>query len=181
VSDLCVPNYSSQSCGTVFKMLPQRQRYLPSRVDRTDGAGPLAPVIQGSDSNFYGTTYAGGDANGDGVIFRMTALGSLTVLHNFNGTTDGKQPSAGLVQASDSNFYGATPAGGSKNCGTLYKITSAGAFSVLYNFDNTTGATPEVTLLQHTNGDQYGDQCWWQIWHWHRLTVWTPSCSRSSA
>ncbi len=32
-----------------------------------------------------------------------------------------------------------------------------GTFSVVYNFENTHGATPEVTLFQHTNGIQYGD------------------------
>lgn len=63
------------------------------------------------------------------------------------------------MQASDGNFYGATSAGGAKDYGSLYKITSAGAFSVLYSFDNATGATPEVTLFQHTNGDLYGDTC----------------------
>jgi uncharacterized repeat protein (TIGR03803 family) len=156
VSSNCVEN-AYNTCGTVFKMTPTGSVTFLHEFDNTDGAGPLAPVVQGADGNFYGTTSRGGDANGDGVIFRLTPLGQFTVLHTFNGTADGKQPSAGLVQASDGNFYGATRMGGSKNFGTLYKITSAGAFSVLYNFDSTTGADPQVTLFQHTNGDLYGE------------------------
>ena len=156
VSSYCVNN-AYYTCGTVFKMTPSGTVTFLHEFDKTDGAGPLAPVVQGTDGNFYGTTSRGGDANGDGVIFKLTPSGQFTLLHTFNGTTDGKQPSGGLVEATDGNFYGATTIGGSKNYGTIYKITAAGAFSVVYNFDNTTGATPQVTLFQHTNGDLYGD------------------------
>ncbi|MBV9300785.1 MAG: hypothetical protein JOY62_09525 [Acidobacteriaceae bacterium] len=148
---------NTEACGTVFKMTPSGTVTFLHEFDKTDGAAPVAPVVQASDGNFYGTTSEGGDANGDGVIFKLTPSGQLTVLHSFNGTTDGKRPTAGLVEATDGNFYGATTLGGSKNYGTLYKITSAGAFSVIYNFDQTTGADPQVTLFQHTNGDLYGE------------------------
>jgi hypothetical protein len=80
-----------------------------------------------------------------------------------NGTTDGGGPVAGLVQATDGNFYGVNASGGSKSncngapCGTFFKITPTGTYSVLYNFDGTTGADPTVTPFQHTNGFIYGD------------------------
>src|ERR1700683_4874483 len=78
-----------------------------------------------------------------------------------NGTTDGYTPAAGLVQATDGDLYGANQRGGNSNCGapcgTLFRITPAGAYSVLYNFDGTNGADPSVTPLQHTNGLVYGD------------------------
>lgn len=41
--------------------------------------------------------------------------------------------------------------------GTIYRTTTQGAFSALYNFDRPTGSTPEVTLLQHTTGILYGE------------------------
>jgi uncharacterized repeat protein (TIGR03803 family) len=155
LSSTCVA--AALTCGTVFKMTPSGTVTFLHEFDKTDGAGPLAPVVQGTDGDFYGTTSGGGDANGDGVIFKLTPSGQYTVLHIFNGTTDGKRPDAGLVEATDGNFYGTTTLGGSKNYGTLYKITPSGTFSVLYNFDNTTGAIPQVTLFQHTNGDLYGE------------------------
>jgi len=124
---------------------------------KTDGAGPIGPVIQGTDGNFYGTTSEGG-TSGLGVVFKLTSAGVLTVLYNFNGT-DGQTPDAGLVQANDGNFYGVASAGGTLGFGTIFKITSTSdhTFSVLYNFENTHGATPEVTLFQNTNGVLYGN------------------------
>lgn len=122
---------------------------------KTDGAGPIGPVTQGSDGNFYGTTSEGG-SSGLGVVFKLTAAGVLTVLHNFNGT-DGQTPDAGLVQANDGNFYGVASAGGTLGFGTIFKLTSTGTFSVVYNFESTHGANPQVALFQHTNGILYGD------------------------
>ncbi len=128
------------------------------QFDKTNGAGPIGPLVQGSDGNFYGTTSYGGDANGDGVIFQLTPLGKIKVLHFFNGT-DGKQPLGGLIQATDGNLYGTASAGGLNGFGTLYKIATTGgtSFKVLHDFDNATGETPEVTLFQHTNGILYGE------------------------
>jgi uncharacterized repeat protein (TIGR03803 family) len=76
--------------------------------------------VQGSDGNFYGTTYAGG-ANGDGTVFKITPSGTLTTLYNFAGS-DGVAPLAGLVQGSDGNFYGTTQQGGANNVGTVFRL-----------------------------------------------------------
>src|SRR6202022_3561547 len=132
--------------GTVFKMTPAGKVTFIYEFDKTHGAGPIGPVIQGTDGNFYGTTSEGG-TNGFGVVFKVTPAGVLTVLHDFNGT-DGETPDGGLVQANDGNFYGVASAGGTLGFGTIFKITSTGTFTVLYNFENTHGATPEVTLFQ---------------------------------
>jgi uncharacterized repeat protein (TIGR03803 family) len=84
---------STMSCGTVFKMTPAGKVTFLYQFDQVNGAKPLGPLVQGTDGNFYGTTAAGGDANGDGVIFKLTSQGKITILHKFNGT-DGKQPTA---------------------------------------------------------------------------------------
>jgi uncharacterized repeat protein (TIGR03803 family) len=153
----CVAAFASSTCGTVFKITPSGTVTFIYEFAKTDGAGPIGPVIQGTDGNFYGTTSEGG-TSGFGVVFKLTSSGVLTVLHDFNGT-DGKTPDAGLVQANDGNFYGVASAGGTLGYGTIFKITSTSdhTFSVIYNFDNTHGATPEVALFQHTNGILYGD------------------------
>jgi uncharacterized repeat protein (TIGR03803 family) len=156
--------YSSNFGGSVFKVTP-RGKFTPLHVfTGPDGGLPFGPLVLGSDGNFYGTA-AGGGTEGGGVVFKITPQGNFTVLHNMNGTTDGNSPFAGLVQASDGNFYGATVNGGDPNCtvfgspgcGTLFKITPQGDYSVLYNFDGVTGAGPFVTPLQHTDGLIYGD------------------------
>lgn len=156
ITSTCVAVLASPTCGTVFKITPGGTVTFIYEFAKTDGAGPIGPVIQGTDGNFYGTTSEGG-TSGFGVVFKLTSAGVLTVLHNFNGT-DGKTPDAGLVQANDGNLYGVASAGGTLGYGTIFKTgTSPGTFSVLYNFENTHGATPEVTLFQHTNGILYGD------------------------
>jgi uncharacterized repeat protein (TIGR03803 family) len=62
---------------------------------------------------------------GFGVIFRMSPTGSLSVVHEFDGT-DGETPYAGLVRASNGIHYGTTSAGGTRNAGTIYSLSPSG-------------------------------------------------------
>jgi uncharacterized repeat protein (TIGR03803 family) len=110
------------------------------------------PIIQASDGNFYGTTRTGG-SSGYGVVYEITPAGVYTVLHNFKAFGAGSDPFAGLVQATDGKFYGATTGPGN----ILYQITSAGIYTILYTFTPTTGQLPFVSLFQNTNGILYGD------------------------
>src|SRR5271154_1674644 len=62
---------------------------------------------------------------------------TLTYLHQFSTPTgtDGDMPVYGhLIQASDGDFYGTTELGGTNSAGTVFKITSAGTITFLYNF-----------------------------------------------
>src|SRR6266567_1768612 len=68
------------------------------------------------------------------------AAPTITVLHAFNGT-DGSQPYAPVLQASDGNFYGTTLHGGddgqgcAQGCdGAVFKITPQGQFTLLHTF-----------------------------------------------
>jgi uncharacterized repeat protein (TIGR03803 family) len=143
--------------GTVFKITPTGKLTTLYNFDITHGQDSQAPLIQGSDGNFYGTTSSGGSEN-SGVIFSITPAGSLTVLHSFNNFNfDGCIPVAGLVQGADGNFYGAAASCGTGALGTLYSITPSGTFTVLHNFFSSDGEEPESTLLQDTNGILYGD------------------------
>jgi uncharacterized repeat protein (TIGR03803 family) len=153
---------SSATCGTVFRITPAGKVTFLYKFDQTHGAGPLGPLVQASDGNFYGTTSAGGNTNGDGVIFQITPQGKFKLLYALNGSVDGKQPSAGLTQVTDGKgntvaLYGATQAGGTKGYGTLFKVSLSGGFTRLYDLDNTTGKTPEITLAQDTTGILYGE------------------------
>src|SRR5580698_4138439 len=55
-----------------------------------NGANGTAPnaIIQGTDGNFYGTTFIGG-AVGPGTVFKMTPSGTLTTLYSFSGPDGG--------------------------------------------------------------------------------------------
>ncbi|MBZ5614427.1 MAG: IPT/TIG domain-containing protein [Acidobacteriia bacterium] len=129
----------------------------------TDGNRPLGILVQGTDGNFYGTTYHGGTTNNNGTVFKITPTGAYTLLYSFNygnGNFDAQLPLAGLTLGTDGNFYGTTGNGGTKNAGAIFKITPAGAESVLYSFCSVTcndGFGAATPLVLHTDGKFYGN------------------------
>lgn len=139
--------------GTVFKITSAGTVTLLysfcSQPNCTDGEDPYGGIVQARDGNFYGTTYGGG-AHGDGTVFTISSTGTFTTLHSFAGASDGFYPDAGLVQATDGNFYGTTFQGGANNGGTVFKITAAGALTTLHEFSGypIEGALPTATLVQ---------------------------------
>ncbi len=159
----------SGTCGTVFKITPggalTTLHSFCAQSGCTDGGNPYAGLVQASDGNFYGTTFGRG-VNGYGTVFKITPAGVLTSLYSFCSQTncdDGEYPQSGLMQASDGNFYGATPEGGGgafHQGGTVFKITSSGTFTTIYNFCSqpscTDGADSHAALLQGPDGNLYG-------------------------
>ena len=142
--------------GAVFKMDAARVvTTLHSFVGTAlDGATPRSDLIRGSDGNFYGTTFSGGVAD-KGTIFKMDALGLVTIVKSFAGS-DGGNPIAGLVQASDGNFYGTTYGGGTAEKGTLFKMDASGAVTTLHSFNGSDGASPYAKLIHASDGKLYG-------------------------
>ena len=154
------------SYGTVFRVTPTgtvKAIYsFCSQPNCTDGSYPEAGLILGTDGNFYGTTGSGG-ANGFGTAFKINSGGSLTRLYSFCAQTqcaDGANPQAGLIQATDGNYYGTTFGGGMNGSGTVFKMTSEGALTTLYSFCMGTncadGAYPSAVLVEGTDGNLYG-------------------------
>jgi uncharacterized repeat protein (TIGR03803 family) len=156
-----------------------------ANFDGTDGTQAIGVLVQGAGGGLYGTANVGGDteclgAMTCGTVYKFTPDGKLVTLHSFCANSfpnclDGASPPAGLVQATDGNFYGATWLGGSgvgsadnvcrngietKGCGTLFKITPAGEFTTIYNFCSQPncidGAYPTTALIQAANGKFYG-------------------------
>jgi uncharacterized repeat protein (TIGR03803 family) len=126
----------------------------------TDGADPEAGLVQGTNGDFYGTTFLGGanhacGGNPCGTVYKITSSGHLTTLHSFDGM-DGETPSASLVLGTNGKFYGTTYEGGANNDGTVFSITAGGTLATLHSFDDTDGAIPEAGLVQGTNGKFYG-------------------------
>ena len=143
-------------------------------LNGTIGTSPYDGLVLGRDGNFYATAYAGGNSvvcwqgGSCGTVFKMTPDGALTNLYSFNGL-DGAFPVAGLVQASDGNFYGMTEWGGTSSachnyglpgCGTVFKITPSGALTTLYSFCSQAncadGFRPTGGLMQAADGNLYG-------------------------
>ena len=112
-----------------------------------DGANPQGALVEGSDSNFYGTTFDG--AAGFGTVFRISAGGNLTVLWIFGDGSDGGNPEGGLILGQDSNFYGTASTGGNSGAGRYSRSAKNGGLTTLYNFTGgNDGAVPLAGLLQ---------------------------------
>ena len=127
-----------------------------------DGAQPEAGLTDGGDGLLYGTTTVGG-ANGQGVLYSITADGSVrTTLHDF-ATAEGSGPVGTLLLGRDGRLYGTASAGGTtssgeaSNLGTVYSIARDGTgFTKLYSFETATGANPSGRLVQLNATEFFG-------------------------
>jgi uncharacterized repeat protein (TIGR03803 family) len=142
--------------GTVFKITLSGILTMLHSFGGSDGGAPSCALIQAANGNFYGTTREGG-AYFAGTVFEMTRAGKLTTLYSFGSDNgDGNHPYAGLVQATNGNFYGTAYNGGANTYGTIFEITSTGTQKTLYSFAGPDGAYPYAALIQATDGDFYG-------------------------
>ncbi len=130
------------------------------------GRNPVAPLVQGEDGNFYGTTPNGG-ANDLGTVFKMTPEGQLTTLVEFtgnDGANKGRGPAGPLLWGGDGFFYGTTESGGTNGSGTVFKMTPEGQLTTLWEFlvpgsvgnEGTGGANPSGPLVRGGDGFLYG-------------------------
>jgi len=154
----------AKDLGTVFMITPGGKLTSLHSFDGTDGESPAGTLVQASNGDLYGTTFAGG-AKYAGTVFKITPSGALTTLYSFcsqSECTDGSNPAAGLIQATDGNFYGTTWTGGANcepgGCGTIFKITPTGELTTVFNFPGQAGSnSPSAALVQATDGDLYGE------------------------
>lgn len=154
--------------GTVFKVTPQGTLTtlysFCAKTNCADGSFPFAGLVQATDGNLYGTTSEDGrgkDCTGAipcGTVFKITPGGTLTTLYSFcnqPSCTDGGEPLAALIQATDGSLYGTTNQGGIGN-GTVFKITRSGTLTTVHTFESFDGSNPDAGLVQATDGNFYG-------------------------
>lgn len=150
-------NGGSQHKGTVFKLTPNGTlttlTTLYSFTGGNDGANPTAPPIEGTDGNFYGTTYEGG-IDGYGTVYQMTPTGELTTVVQFDGA-NGAHPVGPLVEANDGSFWGTTSTSTDLNgpC-VVFKLSPSGDFTY-YVFPGAY-VYSDAGLVQGNDGNFYG-------------------------
>ncbi len=104
--------------------------------------GSPGPII-GADGNLYGTQSVGGIANYGTIYRQSTTPAPAQIIYQFgNGLFDGSVANAPLVVNPDHSIVGSTNSGGVFGSGTIYKLSSNGAYSVVDEFDDSTSTNP---------------------------------------
>jgi uncharacterized protein (TIGR03437 family) len=120
----------------------------------TQGSGPFV-LLQGGDGNFYGLDFV----NRTPTIFQITPAGVFTSI--YQDQSGGNGPNS-LVFGSDGNLYGTTFQEGRcvsepiLGCGTVFKLTLQGAYTLLYTFSATTDSSLPSSLMEGGDGNFYG-------------------------
>jgi uncharacterized repeat protein (TIGR03803 family) len=121
-----------------------------------DGLFPVAGLIQGTDGDFYGGTTSGGQ-NGIGTLFKISAAGVLTSLHQFSNATAGTvtlsvNPTTITLGQSASLTWTST-SGQSEGGGPLHSLT-LGQDGNLYGFGGEVASSTD-TVFQLTPAGLY--------------------------
>lgn len=133
----------------------------------TDGGWPYSGVILDNSGNLYGTTETSGDVtacgafHGCGVVYMLDPSGNETVLHTFEGGSDGREPQWGNLfrdkegDLLDTTVYGG---GGNPGLGVIYGLTASGKEIILHRFQGgpNDGEEPQTGLIRGPDGTFYG-------------------------
>jgi uncharacterized repeat protein (TIGR03803 family) len=149
--------------GVVYKLTPSGQEtILHAFTSRADGGFPTGIALD-SAGNLYGTAEFGGEGSQtglqEGVVFKVDAAGSFSLLHSFTGLSDGGNPDGGVVLDQAGNLYGTTNSGGfgDPGAGVVFKIDTSGSYSVLHAFSAATeGGHPYAGVTLDAAGNLYG-------------------------
>lgn len=123
-------------------------------------AMPTGHLVKAKDGKLYGTSNFGGDfrdvdhGNGLGTIWRFDPrTGDVAVIHSFSLNGEGIFPTGPLFPAKDGFLYGTTRENEAGGSATLFKIDTAGNFSVVAQLPE---MEPVSGVIQGRDGAFYG-------------------------
>lgn len=145
------------NAGTIFYTdRDGNEQYNVHSFEYGEGDSPIGSLIFASDEKLYGTTPGG---NIDyGVIFQFDDnLFQYQKMFEFNGGTDGFQPTGHLINHSSGKIYGMTRNGGEDLAGLIFEyIPGESEINVKKTFSGNDGAYPEGGLAEGPNQLLYG-------------------------
>jgi uncharacterized repeat protein (TIGR03803 family) len=153
--------------GSVFRFSPASGAIATlysfcQTADCPTGEYPASPLTLSHSGNLYGTSQGGGVSFG-GTVFEITQNDEFHLFYSFcveASCPDGSALDAGLVQASDGNFYGGTSQRGPYGLGTLFKMTPRGQVTTIHSFCAESGcpdgARIFASLIDANDGNLYG-------------------------
>jgi uncharacterized repeat protein (TIGR03803 family) len=114
----------------------------------------LSPtIVYATDSNYYGFSLS--STSTAGYVYQVTPSGASTNIYAFSTSDFKGNYLVPLLQATDGNLYGATPTGGANGTGTIYKLTTGGQYTQLYEFPKGKDWNP-TWLIEASDGNLYG-------------------------
>jgi uncharacterized repeat protein (TIGR03803 family) len=162
-------NLGMRACG-VFLLWAGTAVALPAQTFTTlrdfhngpNGGVPRGKLALDAAGNVYGTTLRGG-YNDNGVVFKLDQAGVETVLYTFTRDGHGYSPVSGVIRDPKGNLYGTTDFGGNKDCapplqgcGVVFKLNTAGRYTVLHAFRGGTDGIGPSGLIRDGAGNLYG-------------------------
>jgi uncharacterized repeat protein (TIGR03803 family) len=150
--------------GIVYKISPTgTETILYTFTGGADGAWPFGGLVLDAQGNLYGGTNGGGASSGGccGVLYKISPTGTEKVLYTFTGYADGNSPQDRLLRDSHGNLFGTALFGGSayslSGFGTVFQLTTAGVYKVLYTFTGgSDGGQSLAELVRDKLGNFYG-------------------------
>lgn len=132
----------ASNLGTIFRITPAGIFTALHDFTGSNGARPAGGLFLHSNGLLYGTTEFGG-AEGFGTAFSLSTAvtPAFTLIRSF-ADLFGSQPVGELVAADATTLLGTVATGGSAGWGGIYKLTTAGAFTMLASFTGESGIAP---------------------------------------
>ena len=147
------------NCGTIFSITTagkEKTLYFFG-AKANDGIMPDSHLVFVG-GTFYGTTASGGPGSvtGNGTIFSVTPSGKEAVVYALKDA-DGSCTFGCTLAKLGGTLYGTATLGGKNRVGSIFSITTGGAFTTLYSAStkDKNGGVP-VGALTDANGLLYG-------------------------
>jgi uncharacterized repeat protein (TIGR03803 family) len=151
--------------GTIFKVDKAGNFTLLHTFARntSDGGNPhYGHLTMDKSGNLYGVTLWGGTFD-EGVLYKLSKNGTLTLLHSFaGGASDGCNPYGSAVQDEAGNLYGTTSGCDSNNYGNIWKVSQKGKLTILHSFagGRSDGCGLQTGVTRESKGNLYGTTAW---------------------
>ena len=149
---------SGAGCGVLFRISLSGEYQRLFTFSGTEGGLPQAGVIQAKDGLLYGTTTKGGYDGRyvyGGTVYKVRPGSTQPAYVHLFTRTDGVAPSCDLIQGQDGALYG-TAFAGATGTGSVFRLTTGGAFTLLHTFAVADGAYPIAGLTPAADGTMYG-------------------------
>jgi uncharacterized repeat protein (TIGR03803 family) len=154
--------------GVLFQFDPNTGVY-EKKIDfqgASNGSLPQGGLTEASDGKLYGMTWLGG-SNDFGILFQYDPISNtLTKKLDFNGISNGKEPTGSLIEVGNGKLYGLTSYGGtnigilSEGSGVLFEYDiNSNTFTKKHDFSGElfgNGSNPASSLILGSDGKLYG-------------------------